>query len=128
MIAKTTFGTVFFGVLMLGASLTSCKKEQDTLAEITIVDVDGNPFADATVRLYGEPTIDPHLEMVMDRKANTGLDGHVIFDFTKDFKLGQAGFTVLNIEVNSGDSLFAEGIIKIEEEKMNTETLIIQPL
>lgn len=125
---KMNLGRMTGLVLLIGASMTACKKEADTVATITVLDTDGNRFAGAEVRLYGEPTINPHPAMVMDRTLVTDADGEAIFDFTDDFNLGQGGFTVLNIEIHSGDSLFGNGIIKIEEEKMNAETVIIQPL
>ena len=63
-----------------------------------------------------------------DRTLYTDANGEVIFNFTDDFKLGQAGFAVLMLEANSEDELLhAEGIIKVEEEKINEETLVIQP-
>jgi hypothetical protein len=126
---KFLLPALFFGTLLATGSLTSCNKEQDTLAKITVLDGDGNRFANASVRLYGEPTVaPPNPAMIMDRTLYTDMNGEVIFDFTSDFKSGQAGFTVLNIELSSGDTLAGEGIIKIEEEKLNEETLIIQAL
>ncbi|MBI3136673.1 MAG: carboxypeptidase regulatory-like domain-containing protein [Bacteroidetes bacterium] len=125
---KFVLPVVVLTSLLMSGFLSSCKKEQDTLARITVLDTSGNPFAGAEVRVYGEPTLSPHPEMIMDKTLVTDSQGEVIFDFTADFKLGQAGFTVLNIEINSGDTLAGEGIIKIEEEKMNDETLVIQPL
>lgn len=114
------------GGLLSAALMSSCRKEHDTLAQIRVLDMDGNPFPGAQVRLFGEPTINPHPQVIIDRTLFTDADGEVIFDFTKDFNLGQGGFAVLTIEVNSGDSLSGEGIIKIEEEKLNAETVIIQ--
>jgi hypothetical protein len=125
---KTLLPILVFGTLTLTGSMTSCNKEQDTLAKITVLDSDGNRFADASVRIYGDPTTSPHPAVIMDRTLYTDANGQVIFDFTDDFKQGQAGFTVLTIELNSGDTLAGEGIIKIEEEKLNEETLVIQPI
>lgn len=129
MVTKQTLSKLIPALALLLIAFTSCKKEAPTLAKIYIQDTDGLPFANAEVRVYGEPTTSPHNEMIMDYTLISDADGEVIFDFTNDFKLGQAGFAVLNIEVSSTDELmFGEGIIKIEEEKTNTETLIIQPL
>lgn len=128
MVSKQSFSKLLVALTLMLISLVSCKKEAPTLAKIYIHDTNGEPFSNAEVRLFGEPTSDPHNEMIMDQTLVTDSEGAVIFDFTEDFKLGQAGFAVLNIEVNSVDELlYAEGIIKIEEEKINTETLIIQP-
>jgi hypothetical protein len=90
------------GLLLLGAgfiALTagSCRKEGETVAKITVVDTGGVVFPNAMVRLYPSPTIP-----------------------------GQAGVAVLDIEVRSGDTLYAQGIIKIEQEQTTNETVVIQ--
>lgn len=128
MVSKKTISLIVPAFLMLLTTLASCKKEAPTLAKIYVHDTDGNPFPNAEVRVYGEPTVTPHPAVVLDETSFSDADGSAIFDFTDRFNLGQAGYTVLTIEINSGDTLFAEGIIKVEEEKLNIETLIIQPL
>lgn len=129
MVNKKTFSKLIPALGLVMLSLMSCKKENPTLAKIYVKDTDGLSFTNAAVRVYGEPSFDPHPAMIMDRTLYTDAAGEVIFDFSEDFKIGQAGFAVLNIEVSSTDELwYTEGIIKIEEEKINAETLIIQPL
>jgi hypothetical protein len=108
-------------------TFSSCRKEADTLAKIKVVDTSGAAFPNAMVRLYPTPTILDHNAIVIDDTMYTDADGWTIFDYTDKFNLGQAGFTVLDIEVRSGDSLYGEGIIKIVEEEINEETVIIQP-
>ena len=121
------------GIFALAAGLigmttfSSCRKEADTLAKIRVVDTSGAAFSGAMVRLYPTPTVNEHNAIVVDDTAWTDVDGWTIFDYTDKFNLGQAGFTVLDIEVRSGDSLYGEGIIKIVEEQINEETVIIQP-
>jgi len=78
------------------------------------------------VRLWPDPTIDIHGAVVIDDTAFSNVDGVATFDYTDDFNLGQAGFAVLNIEVRSGDTLYGEGIIKIEPEETTQETVILQ--
>jgi len=48
-----------------------------------------------------------------------------IVDFSEYYEQGQAGFAVLNIEATS-DTSIVEGIIKIDPETVNQETLILQ--
>jgi hypothetical protein len=55
----------------------------------------------------------------------TGGDGVATFNFNDLFKRGQAGFAVLDIEVESG-SLMGTGIIKVEENKTNEATVSVQ--
>lgn len=114
-------------VAVVSFGLVSCRKENPTLAHLTVVDIDGNRYAGAEVRIYGDPTLQPAPNaMIMDRTLYSDANGEVIFDFTDDFKLGSAGFAVLNVELTGEDGLSGEGIIKIEPEQRNTETFVIQ--
>ena len=120
-------GILAFGAL-LAFGFTGCRKESPTTARITVLDTGGVVFPNAMVRLYPTPTTtEPHGAIIIDDTLYTGPDGDCIFDYTDMFNLGAAGFAVLDIEVRSGDTLYGEGIIKIEEEKANAETVIIQP-
>lgn len=119
-------GLVVLATAFISLGLGSCKKKQPTIAKITIVDTAGLEFPDAMVRLWPDPTIDIHGAVVIDDTAFSNVDGVATFDYTDDFNLGQAGFAVLNIEVRSGDTLYGEGIIKIEPEETTQETVILQ--
>lgn len=117
--------TTFIICSVLG--ITSCKKEQNTLAQILVVDTAGVKVEHAMVRLWPNP--DPVLnQMVQADTVYTNAAGIATFDYTDDFNLGQAGFRVLDIEVRRGDTLYGEGIIKIMEEELNNETIIIYPI
>jgi hypothetical protein len=48
------------------------------------------------------------------------------FDYNYLYKPGQAGVAVLSIKVEKDDKS-GIGIIKVEEEKVNEETVFIQP-
>lgn len=113
--------------LLISTSFISCRKEGETIARIQVVDTAGDPFPGAMVRLYPTPTIIEHGAITIDDTLYTDIDGYAIFDYTDRYNLGQAGFAVLDIEVLSGDTLFGEGIIKIEDEKTTEEKVIIQP-
>ncbi|MCB9223722.1 MAG: hypothetical protein R2780_03895 [Crocinitomicaceae bacterium] len=124
----TKLGIFAIAAAVVGlTTFSSCRKEADTLAKIRVVDTSGAAFAGAMVRLYPTPTVNNHNAIVIDDTLYSDADGWTIFDYTDKFNLGQAGFTVLDIEVRSGDSLYGEGIIKIVEEEINEETVIIQP-
>lgn len=114
--------------LLLGSGLllNSCYKEDPTVAVIRIVDVDGNPVAGAEVHLFVTPTVPPPNAIILDETGTTDSGGEVKFNFTDRFNPGQAGFAVLSIEAQYNDILFGEGIVKIEEEKINSETVIVQ--
>jgi hypothetical protein len=108
-------------------TFSSCKKEQSTIAKIRVLDTAGAPFANAMIRLYPTPTVIEHGAIIIDDTLFSDSDGYATFDYTDKFNLGQAGFTVLDIEAKSGDSLYGQGIIKIVEEQVNEETVILQP-
>jgi hypothetical protein len=116
-----------FGILFVLIALTSCKKEEPTIALITVTTVDGVAVEQALVRLYPEPTAEGGTqgELIDDVEQFTNAAGQATFDFSEYYELGQAGFAVLNIEVTK-DTLSAEGIIKIDPEVTNMETVIVQ--
>ncbi len=119
-------------LLIVTLSFNGCRKEEPTIAEITVVDTAGNVVEDAMVRLYPEPSINPHPSIIIDDTLKTTLDGKATFDYTESFNLGQAGFAVLDIEVvlpgaDGEDSLSGAGIIKIQPETFNEEEVIAFP-
>ena len=124
-IVKTGIFLMLVSFLMAG--LFSCRKEDPTIAIITVVDGDGNVIPNASVHLYPEASINPHPQFVIDGETETDASGQGIFDYTDEYNLGQAGFALLQIEANSENTLFGEGIIKIEAEKTTYETIVAQP-
>ncbi|NOQ70958.1 MAG: hypothetical protein GQ574_03090 [Crocinitomix sp.] len=119
-------GLVLMGAAFIALTAGSCRKEGETVAKITVVDTGGVVFPGAMVRLYPSPTIEEHGAIVIDDTAWTEIDGIAAFDFSDHFNLGQAGVAVLDIEVRSGDTLYGEGIIKIEQEQTSEEKVVIQ--
>lgn len=115
-----------FAVLMVIA-ISGCKKDQQTIATITVVNADGEAVPGASVRLYAvsSQTPPPPQDVRFDTTQVTNGTGKVSFDFTDYYEEGQAGFAVLDIEASKG-SLEGEGIIKIEEMKTNEETVVIE--
>lgn len=106
------------------ALAVSCKKEKPTLAKVRVVDIDNELVPYASVILFPNPS--PVLgQMVDENQVITNQNGAAIVDFTDDFNLGQGGFRVLDIAVNSGDTIFGSGIIKITEEKTNEVTITV---
>ncbi|MEN8929519.1 MAG: hypothetical protein ABF242_08365 [Flavobacteriales bacterium] len=122
-------------VTLLAFSFSSCRKEKDTIANVTVVDADNNPVVGAFVRVFcpDATCADGVLGANTNRTAVTGTNGKVTFNYTDDFQLGQAGFAVLDIVVyNSQAAMDAytpietNGVIKIEEEQTNDQTIICQ--
>jgi len=114
-------------LLMLLVAVSGCKKDQQTIATITVVNADGETVPGASVRLYAvsSQTPPPPNEPRFDTTQVTNGTGKVSFDFSDYYEEGQAGFAVLDIEASKG-SLEGEGIIKIEEMKTNDETVVIE--
>jgi len=110
----------------LSFTLSSCKKDKQTIATVKVVNEDGDPIPGATVRLYSVPSDDeprPN-QLRFDTTQVTNGTGIVTFDFSEFYKKGQAGFAVLDIEAYKG-SLNGDGIIKIEEEETTEEIVEI---
>ena len=124
-------------VTILAFSFSSCRKEKDTIATVLIVDSANNPKAGVFVRVYcPDATCDKAgstLGENTNRTATTGADGKITFNYTEDFQLGQAGFAVLDVAVYLTEAAMdayspteTTGVIKIEEEVENEQTIICQ--
>lgn len=128
------FRPLFLRALAIPALLliaSGCNKEEDTIAIVTIVDEDGRPVEGAYVKLFANlahyqnidnTTADPSR---LVREELTDGKGQARFDYTQQFKQGQAGFAVLDIE-SYKDSSAGFGIIKIQEEEETQETVTIE--
>ena len=116
----------FVFVAGLGLALSSgCRKKENTIAIIHVMNVANQPVSGAQVVLYGKSTINQPANVVLYDTTQTNSDGEAVFNFNDVYQLGQAGVAILNIEAtfNSG---VGEGIIKIEEETTSEETVFIQ--
>jgi len=123
-----TFSRTHFFILVLGLLIiVSCRKEEDTKAIITVVDITAVPQEGYLVKMFGEASDNNQgqvQEIAIDREVITDSNGQAEFDFTDDYELGQAGFAVLNVEVQFGDTII-ESIIKVEPEETTEETIIV---
>ncbi len=115
---------LFSFVALLGVSFSSgCRKKKSTTAKIIVRDAANALVLSATVRVYGESTTSK--ANVVDNTATSDYKGEAIFNYDNIYQLGQAGVAVLNIDA-SKNGLTGTGIIKIEAEVDNSETVFIQ--
>lgn len=119
-----TLSLFALALIFIGGNLTSCDKQEDTIAKITILDASGLPVGGATVRVIGRGS-DGTDGGRIDLESTTGADGVATFNFNDLFKRGQAGFAVLDIEADKG-ALVGTGIIKVEENTTNEATVTVQ--
>ena len=104
-----------------------CNKEKPTKALITVTDSLGAVVAGAHVKLWANPSFPIGDPTRLDKEAYTNSSGVAEFDYTEEYKQGQAGFAVLDILATS-DTLAAEGIIKILEEETNEGKVELLPV
>lgn len=99
----------------------SCYKPKSTIATITVLnDSNNSPVSGATVRLfYDDPT--GINTSIINEQNTTSDEGVVNFDFSDYYKDGQAGFAVLDIEVNN---VFV-GVIQVEERATTEKTIYL---
>ena len=99
----------------------SCYKPKSTIATITVLnDSNNSPISGATVRLfYDDPT--GVNTSIINEQNTTSDEGVVNFDFSEYYKDGQAGFAVLDIEVNN---VFV-GVIQVEERATTEKTIYL---
>lgn len=121
-------------IAVIGLSFSSCRKEKDTTATVLIVNASQQPVSGVVVRVYcpDATCTSGTLNEDMDRNDVTGSNGKVSFNYTEAYKLGQAGFAVLDVAVYksaadmAADNPETTGVIKIEEEQGNDQTIICQ--
>lgn len=109
---------------------SACKKDKPTIAKITVVDTDGNAVKNASIRLYGQSSLppgqtNPNAQIRYNETQISDPSGQASFDLSYLTKPGQAGFMVLDIEVKKLDQI-ANGIIRVEEQKTNEKTVVLQ--
>lgn len=98
----------------------ACEKTEDTIAKITIRDVDSIAIEEASVRMFSEPD-DSQIEL----EETTNAAGEAVFDLTSFYSDGQVGLFVLSIEVEK-DTLSTNSIIQIVPEEVNELSITLQ--
>ncbi len=111
----------FIVVLVVLSFSQSCYKTKSTIATITVLNNSNNsPVSGATVRLFYEDPTGVNTSII-DEQNTTSDIGVVHFDFSEYYKDGQAGFAVLDIEVNNA----FVGVIQIEERATTEKTIYL---
>lgn len=108
------------------ASLSACRKKMDTIAHIYVKDEANASVSNAMVVLYGTNTQTTPQQVAVFDTSYTNANGLATFNYNELYQLGQAGVAVLDIKAQKGNKI-GQGIIKIEAEKINEETIFIQP-
>lgn len=111
-------------VVLLTLTFQGCKDPADTMAIVSVYDINGNVISGASVKLLGVDT-DGNPGGRIDVDEVSDGEGKATFNFNEYFKRGAAGFSVLDVHV-SKDTLEGKGIIKVEEEKTNYVTITIE--
>ena len=83
-------------------------------------DSNNSPVSGATVRLFYDDTTGINTSIINEQNT-TSDEGVVNFDFSEYYKDGQAGFAVLDIEVNN---VFV-GVIQVEERATTEKTIYL---
>ena len=113
---------IFGSFLFCFIFLFSCYKEEKTIAVITVLDNNTNEAIEgANVRLYYDGSNGSSAPLIDVRKT-TSSNGSATFDFSDKYQDGQAGFAVLDVEVDTAYM----GIINIVE-MSTTEKVIFIP-
>ena len=100
----------------------SCYKQEKTIAIITVLDNNTNsPLENVNVRLFYDNFNGTNVPII-DEEKTTSSNGSATFDFSDNYQDGQAGFAVLDIEINE----VYMGVINIVE-MSTTEKVIFIP-
>ncbi len=111
---------------LVAVVLPACNKQKPTKALITVQLEDGTKVGDALVQLYADPAYPLGDPSRLNKELTTDGGGLAVFDYSEFYKKGQSGFAVLDV-LCTWDTLVGEGIIKIEEEQENSETITLLP-
>ena len=104
--------------------MASCNKQKPTTAVISVRYLDGTPASEDYVRLFANPPVPLGDQTRLNKEGFTNGSGQITFDYTDFYEKGQSGFAIMDIE-SSKDGLVGKGLIKIEEEKANEETVYL---
>ena len=119
MSVKYKIATLFLLVGLVFAT-QSCYKEKPTIASVKLLRAsDSVAVSQKELRLYftGGDRIDTVIK--------TNFQGNAEVNFSEQFKVGQTGFAVLDIDLVVGDSVIEPkiGTIKVEQEKKSQQTV-----
>ena len=104
-----TFNKIMSSFLVIATSESTFKNKTNKEIKSIV------PVVSSTLKAINESIYDT---------AYTNQEGKARFSFNDVYQLGQAGVVVLNIRAKSGTDV-GDGIIKIEEEVENVETVYI---
>jgi hypothetical protein len=108
-------------VLLTLSTSTSCRKKQDTIAIVRVLNESNESVQGAQVVLYGSGT---EGEVDLYDTVYSNNTGEAIFNFNDRFQLGQAGFAILDISVEHNGEV-ANGVMKVESETVTTKTIFL---
>jgi hypothetical protein len=117
---------LLFSLVLFAFTFTSCRKKGDTIANIYVKDEANTNVSGAMVILYGTNTGSTPQQVAVFDTAYTNSTGLASFNYNDIYQLGQAGVAVLDIKAQKLNKI-GQGIIKIEAETINEETVFIQP-
>mgnify|MGYP001050757581 FL=1 len=113
---------IISSIIISFSSLNSCYKPDQTIAIIRVLDNNtNNPIENISVRLFFDDSNGANIPKY-DIVKNTLSNGTASFDFSDEYKDGQGGFAVLDIEV---DGVFM-GVINIVEMTTTEKVIYIQ--
>lgn len=118
-IKKAALASIAF--LFFTLILASCRTKGDTTAIITVRGNGNQAISDARVVVYGSGS---EGVVILYDTVYTNSAGEAHFNFNDEYQLGQVGVAILDIEVKK-DLDISQGIIKIEQETTNKETVYI---
>lgn len=113
--------TLTIGAAIL--SIGSCRKKDDTIAKIYVLDQNNSRVAGATVELIGESS-GGNGTLRDPKVATTNEQGEATFNYNDVYQLGQCGVAIFKIKASLGGAV-GNGIIKVEQEETTEETVFI---
>ena len=118
---------LFLSIVAVAVLVSACNKEKPTTVIITVKNQQDAVVSGALVKLFANPSFPLGDPTRLNMESTTNSAGQVTFDYTEFYKLGQAGFAVLDITATK-DTLVGLSIIKVLEQETNEETVVLEPV
>lgn len=119
---------ILFALVFVVAVFIGCNPKKDTVAKIYVYNNSNKVVPECRVILWGKASPDGQGQgnVVLYDTAYTNSAGEAVFYFNELYQKGMAGVAILNIDAKKGN-YNGSGIIKVEEETTNEETVYIAP-
>ena len=105
--------------------ISSCYRVEPTTLEVTVKDSSGAFVTNASVYIYGEPTVSPSPFLEANYESETNSSGVALVDLNNIYQPGQNGVAILKVVVEKNEKT-GTGTIELVQERNNKLEIVIE--